>query len=117
MSCLSVNINIIPSKFEVGTTLLNKLNVNITNISNGLIILLNKINEDLKLNISDIYQKHLTVSYGIVCSIDKDTKVIRFSKSGVNWENNEQGVEKYNTLFASAPWGLEDYTIEDLFED
>ena len=31
MSCLSVNINMIPSKFEVGTTLLNKLNVNITN--------------------------------------------------------------------------------------
>lgn len=102
MSCLSVNINIIPSKFEVGTTLLNKLNVNITNISNGLIILLNKINEDLKLNISDIYQKHLTVSYGIVCSIKtenylqvspedvqwitEDSDIIYIVKSNMNWE-------------------------------
>lgn len=102
MSCLSVNINIIPSKFEVGTTLLNKLNVNITNISNGLVILLNKINEDLKLNISDIYQKHLTVSYGIVCSIKtenylqvspedvqwitEDSDIIYIIKSNTNWE-------------------------------
>lgn len=102
MSCLSVNINMIPSKFEVGTTLLNKLNVNITNISNGLIILLNKINEDLKLNISDIYQKHLTVSYGIVCSIKtenylqvspedvqwitEDSDIIYIVKSNTNWE-------------------------------
>lgn len=102
MSCLSVNINIIPSKFEVDTTLLNKLNVNITNISNGLVILLNKINEDLKLNISDIYQKHLTVSYGIVCSIKtenylqvspedvqwitEDSDIIYIVKSNTNWE-------------------------------
>lgn len=102
MGCLSVNINIIPSKFEVGTTLLNKLNVNITNISNGLVILLNKINEDLKLNISDIYQKHLTVSYGIVCSIKtenylqvspkdvqwitEDSDIIYIVKSNMNWE-------------------------------
>lgn len=84
MSCLSVNINIIPSKFEVGTTLLNKLNVNITNISNGLVILLNKINEDLKLNISDIYQKHLTVSYGIVCSI-KTENYLQVSPEDVQW--------------------------------
>lgn len=102
MSCLSVNINIIPSKFEVDTTLLNKLNVNITNISNGLVILLNKINEDLKLNISDIYQKHLTISYGIVCSIKtenylqvspediqwitEDSDIIYIVKSNMNWE-------------------------------
>lgn len=69
MSCLSVDVNIIPFKFEASTTLLNKLNVNVINVSNNLIVLLNKINEDLKLNISDIHQKHLTVSCGIVCGI------------------------------------------------
>jgi hypothetical protein len=91
MSCLSVNINIIPSKFEVGTTLLNKLNVNITNISNGLIILLNKINEDLKLNISDIYQKHLTVSYGIVCSI-KTENYLQVSPEDVQWITEDSDI-------------------------
>ena len=91
MSCLSVNINIIPSKFEVGTTLLNKLNVNITNISNDLIILLNKINEDLKLNISDIYQKHLTVSYGIVCSI-KTENYLQVSPEDVQWITEDSDI-------------------------
>ena len=91
MSCLSVNINIIPSKFEVGTTLLNKLNVNITNISNDLIILLNKINEDLKLNISDRYQKHLTVSYGIVCSI-KTENYLQVSPEDVQWITEDSDI-------------------------
>lgn len=91
MSCLSVNINIIPSKFEVGTTLLNKLNVNITNISNGLVILLNKINEDLKLNISDIYQKHLTVFYGIVCSI-KTENYLQVSPEDVQWITEDSDI-------------------------
>lgn len=91
MSCLSVNINIIPSKFEVDTTLLNKLNVNITNISNGLVILLNKINEDLKLNISDIYQKHLTVSYGIVCSI-KTENYLQVSPEDVQWITEDSDI-------------------------
>lgn len=91
MSCLSVNINIIPSKFEVDTTLLNKLNVNITNISNDLVILLNKINEDLKLNISDIYQKHLTVSYGIVCSI-KTENYLQVSPEDVQWITEDSDI-------------------------
>lgn len=91
MSCLSVNVNIIPSKFEVGTTLLNKLNVNITKISNGLVILLNKINEDLKLNISDIYQKHLTVSYGIVCRI-KTENYLQVSPEDVQWITEDSDI-------------------------
>ena len=70
MSCLSVNINIIPSKFEVDTTLLN---------------------EDLKLNISDIYQKHLTVSYGIVCSI-KTENYLQVSPEDVQWITEDSDI-------------------------
>lgn len=91
MSCLSCNINIVPFKFEVGTTLLNKLNVNVTNIGNNLIIVLDKINEDLKLNISDIYQKHLTVSYGIVCSI-KTENYLQVSPEDVQWITEDSDI-------------------------
>ena len=125
MACIKVIINRVLEKLKINT-LSNEVSKINTTILNPLIIAsTNILNNYLKISITtsligaeiNLIKDTIKVNCGIVCSIDKDTKIIRFSKSGVNWESNEQGVEKYNTLFASAPWGLEDYTIEDLFED
>lgn len=125
MACIKVIINRVLEKLKVNT-ISNKISKLNTSILNPLIIAsTNILNNLIKVNIStsiisaeiSLIKETITINCGIVCSIDKDKKRILFSKSGLDWTSDEEGIEKYNMLFASAPWGLEDYTIEDMFED
>ena len=125
MACIKVIINRVLEKLKVNT-ISNKISKLNTSILNPLIIAsTNILNNLIKVNIStsiisaeiSLIKETITINCGIVCSIDKDKKRILFSKSGLDWNSDEEGIEKYNMLFASAPWGLEDYTIEDMFED
>lgn len=125
MACIKVIINRVLEKLKINTlsnnisklntTILNPLIIASTNILNNLI----KVNITTSLISAEIslIKETITVNCGIVCLINNDKKTITFSKPNINWMNTEEGVEKYNTLFASAPWGLEDYIIEDMFED
>lgn len=56
-----------------------------------------------------------TGSVGIICTPNTGI-YIRFDKSLLSWlgADNREGVTKYNTLFASGDWSLDEVQIEEL---
>jgi hypothetical protein len=104
MGCITANIGskrgcLSATVSRVG----NGLKANVGIVDDGLIAVIGRVGNGLKANI------------GIVCSVS--TKIyVRFKEGKLTWNgvDNNKGVIKFNTIFASGDWSLNEVQIEEL---
>lgn len=115
MGCLVGNVTRVSEGLRMGVEKIGEnIQLSANRISEGLQMGVGRIGTNLQLSANRV-SEGLRMGVGLVCSVG-DVYIISFEKDSLLWlgADNREGVTKYNTITASGSWSLEEVEIEEL---
>ena len=112
MPCLNIDITNLSPQFNLSVTRQGRLSASIINLVEPITTSITRRDGLQGVELRDTTSR-LKVDFGVVCNVGGDY-ILRFEQAVLTWNADDVGVIKYNTLFASGEWSLEEIEIEEL---